>query len=694
MEDVIEQNLETQSDLDQWYEMAYSAKKTGDIKQAIKISEKALKTAKGLKDKKWIKQFDSLHSDVKETYLVKKHDNYIKKAEKEEEVFYNNEKAVHYYKKAKKNLNKLFKLGKNEAKIRKQIQTLEKKISKLNKLEEGNNNEAELKKQIQTLEQRIQDLNKTKEVKSITKGLKKQIKELDNKVDKLKPFKDPETSSGDEYFYTDKKPQEAPEVKDVIQRLDKESNKPKLRGVPKRLKKPKVPNKQIDMEEEEALRDEKIQEKSTQGANDIISGFLDDDPQEKKVKIKRSKASVLQKQRNGLKAERLEDRQLRRLEGEIKTIVKESNFKILPKKLRLTKHISEEVNLIAVKVIHADELTDLILIFPIKICNLKGSLQIYEKEIQYIPAQDNLDLDESKESILLGPNIKPLQDSQNNIFNNLIEEGSLFKFLKRYLKINISAEKTITNKRLFFRSAQLQYKILIEPILISENVPRFGEKWVKYPYQKETNFHYIETERLSELLEFLEKKYELIETYSEQKSPINTYFGALDKLTTDVRLLSIPLMIYGIITSMVLVFQNIPVFISLLYAGIGGLTLYGIGVSLLYLKYYKQRIEIIKDFKIPYYKKSIDLRDSDISDISDTISTEWLDQFLYEIYGKEPRFNEAVKLIEREKTDFIKKKRQTKDLFEDDEVDEKHFPFKKDDNKEEIYDKYSSFLED
>jgi hypothetical protein len=120
MADVTNFSLNKEWDLNFIYDMAKQARSSGEFKQSIKLSERGLEEAKKADDKNMVFKFDSFHSEIIETYLKRKIERYTKRANLEENI-YRYEKALHFFKKTKKNLNKLYKLGKNEVKIRKQL---------------------------------------------------------------------------------------------------------------------------------------------------------------------------------------------------------------------------------------------------------------------------------------------------------------------------------------------------------------------------------------------------------------------------------------------------------------------------------------------------------------------------------------------------------------------------------------------
>lgn len=391
---------------------------------------------------------------------------------------------------------------------------------------------------------------------------------------------------------------------------------------------------------------------------------------------------------------------VRQLTKKVEENLKSSGYYVIPKNSPLTRRLMNEIDVLALKVVHIGEDLDEIIILPVEVCNLKGSLVISEdkaSKFDYRPSKKKLRLPDKAKNILVAPNVDKLARSQKSVFRDLTNEGSLFKFFKRYLKMNISVEKTKTNKRLFFRFGQVQYKILIDPILVCQSETYSREKVVPYPYLKSSNLHAIKLDLLPELVEFLEKKYAMIESYSHQESPINSYFNGVSKFMADVRLYSVPFIAFGFIFLLAFVFQAhsiLQVLIALGYAAIG---IYSAILLFLYVKFSKRKSELTKEFNTPYYQKPVNVDETDLLMISEEFSNELMEQFIYECFGKDAKFD-VVSRIEREKVKKIipetksRKNDQFSNFLEEDKVVQK-IPAAKS-LRDRLIEKYSSFLED
>jgi len=357
------------------------------------------------------------------------------------------------------------------------------------------------------------------------------------------------------------------------------------------------------------------------------------------------------------------------------------------------KNIFKDIDLLGVKIIQVNEFLDLLLLVPVKINLIKGSLIVSEDSVEYNFSQETGKRYNRTITTLLNANLDKITQSQETIFNELISEGNLFQFFRKYLKLNISIEKTITNKKLFFRAGPLQYKVLIEPVIINQGHVGLIEKVLPFAYQKYRNLHIIELENLSELLPYLEKKYYLIETQPDQETSINRYFKATGSLMEEVRLYSIPFIGFGIIFAFALLSQIpelVQVFMNL---GFGLIIIYGLVVGYLYYKFYRKKTIIQQEFHTPYYQKSLELDETSLILINEEFSPELMVQFSYECLGKNVPFPLISQLEKNRAEDLLTKKKVTAEIKKGEFFEST--PKASDSKiKDKLISKYGSFLED
>ena len=358
-------------------------------------------------------------------------------------------------------------------------------------------------------------------------------------------------------------------------------------------------------------------------------------------------------------------------------------------------NIFQGIDLLGAKLIKVNEFLDLLLLIPIKINTLKGPLIVSENSVEYNFSQEEGSRFNRTITTLHKANLDKITQSQEAIFKELVSEGKLFQFFQKYLKLNISVEKTITSKRLFFRAGALQYKILIEPVFINQGEVGLIEKVLPFAYQKSSNLHIIERNDLSELLPYLEQKYYLIETQQEQETSITKYFKATNSLMEELRLYSIPFIGFGIIFACTLLSQVPELILVFMNVGFGLIIIYSVVVGYLYYKFYNKKRIIQEEFRTPYYQQSPELDETSLILINEEFSPEWMAQFSYECLGKNIPFP-LISQLEHNRTEDLRTNRdgpteiEKEEFFEPPSAPQESDPKMKD----KLNSKFSSFLED
>ena len=381
-------------------------------------------------------------------------------------------------------------------------------------------------------------------------------------------------------------------------------------------------------------------------------------------------------------------------------ILQELNFHII-EKVRLLKDLSMNSDLIALKIVHANEFLDLIFILPIKLNMLKGGLRISNEQVKYIPLDEKFKENGSSFRLLLDSTINDLGKVYNAMRDDLTNEGKLLNYLRKHLQVDISIEKSITKKNLFFRAGPLQYKILIEPILVCNNDVGFLEKLLPFPYLKDINLHIITEQKLHSFITYLEKKYSLYEEHSGQKSSLISYEESFDQFLQNGRKLSLPFIVFGFITLMLVIFQAFPILELVVNIGYALLGVYSTSLAYFYTKFFKTKLEIQTEFTTPYHQRQLKVDDPGLILIGEELTPELMDQFVFECIGKETNSPFIQKIEETHTKKRLEEKvRATKmkneNLFEERDLEENRESVGEDIPKEddEFINKYSSFLED
>ncbi|MFX0039578.1 MAG: helix-hairpin-helix domain-containing protein [Promethearchaeota archaeon] len=399
--------------------------------------------------------------------------------------------------------------------------------------------------------------------------------------------------------------------------------------------------------------------------------------------------------------------EIKELLQKIAKSLKLSDFNII-ERLPELRSIYTGIDLLGIKHVRVKEFVDLIYIIPIKIFSLNGSLIVSSEQIQYNS------VDQSEEADFRTGNIaqlylKALSQVTTTLYSNLNSEGPILQYISRYLSSNISLEKSITRKNLFFRSGPLQYKIFVEPVLISQNRVGFTEKVIPFAYQKNSNIHIVEYSKLGELIQFLDQKYFLIETFNEEKNAVILDCDATNKFMSDLRKYSMPYMVYGIILLFILLSQTYSALPILINLGYGIVSIYIVMVSYLYLKLNREKSALSQKFSTPYYQKNFNFEDGTLYLINEELSEQYMEQFVFECVGNAPELQFLNKLETVNAERFLSERLQHKRIEESNFFEQETpmnpinpdsiepTPRKEEQNsktKDKYIDKYSSFLED
>ncbi|KKM97923.1 hypothetical protein LCGC14_1163170 [marine sediment metagenome] len=304
-------------------------------------------------------------------------------------------------------------------------------------------------------------------------------------------------------------------------------------------------------------------------------------------------------------------------------------------KVRFLKGLSMNSDLIALKIIHANEFLDLILILPIKLNMLNGELKVSNKQVRYIPLNDKFKENGSSFRLLLNSTINDLGEVYNAMRGDLVNEGKLLSYLKRHLRVDISIESSMTKKKLFFRAGPLQYKIFIEPLLICNNEVRFMEKAIPFSYLKDVNLHIINEKRIPNFLTYLENKYSLLEEHGEQKGTLLLYEESFNQFLQNGKKLSLPFIGFGFILLLLVIFQALAMLELVVNIGYAMVGIYSTSLVYLYIKFFKTKLEVQTEFNTPIHQRQLNIDDSALILIGDELNHELMSQFVYECLGKD-----------------------------------------------------------
>ncbi len=392
---------------------------------------------------------------------------------------------------------------------------------------------------------------------------------------------------------------------------------------------------------------------------------------------------------------------LQQVEDKIRERLEELEFLIIEKNNHL-QDITSNIDILAVKYISHFEygkkikrtLSDLVIIIPIKISNLKGPLVVSLDAIKYTAIEGGNDFYNKSLPMSF---IDTLNTTKKAIQTNLLQKGSLFALFNEILPNTFSLRKTSTKKNLYFYSGGVQYEVLIEPLIISENSVGFAEKVLPFAYHKDSNIHVIQLAHFSEFLEYVEKKFCLIESYTKRQNLFTVQCDAANKLSKRLLfLLSFGCM--GLLYITVLFFQAYSILHFINNISFGALCLLGIISSYLLLGYFRHISYITHEFATPYYKRDLHLDNSSLKLINQRLTPTLMEQFSYECLGKNHGRKFIEKIEQENARNYLTNKivnRKVKEvaLFEDEDTPPKS-THRDTESKNGLKEKYSSFLED
>ncbi|MFW9987736.1 MAG: helix-hairpin-helix domain-containing protein [Candidatus Odinarchaeota archaeon] len=407
------------------------------------------------------------------------------------------------------------------------------------------------------------------------------------------------------------------------------------------------------------------------------------------------------------KGEMLSSEECKQLEDNVRAIFQEHGFIIIEKSPKPYELLSK-IDVLAIKLIsdwgyQEKEIyhSDLILIVPVKISPLEGSLIVSENNIEYHAVNKTSDFYTKSLPISY---LKELIITGQNIRFNLANKGILFTVFNNFCTNSLSLVRSYKKKNLYYRYDKNQCEILINPIILSKKKVGFTEKVIPFAYHTNSNVHILQVSRLSEILEYLEKKYILLESHIKKKSMKEVHYAAENKLRHQLKY-TWPFISLTFIYITIFIFHAYSILGLLNQFALWTTVLMGIVYGYIFRNYYKQKSIINREFNTPYLKRELNLDNSTLKIINQGLPSSLMEQFSYECLGKNPKFKVIHKVEQQNSQEFLharelKKKMEDTTFFEEDkEQQEKYNEHLPDipeisDDIQKLRKKYSSFLED
>jgi len=341
------------------------------------------------------------------------------------------------------------------------------------------------------------------------------------------------------------------------------------------------------------------------------------------------------------------------------------------------------VNVIAIKQLKVSEMLELLFILPIKLSPFTGTPILSQTHIDYEGTVKNDELSIKK---VLTTYLSKLSTICQVIVKDIMSSGQFSWKLQEFLKLDISIEKSVIFKKVLFRNGPLQYKILLEPLLVFPSTVGFLDKVIPFAYHKSSNIHVICISQLSQLLEFIERKYSLIEEFSDKEELTAEYDDARSDFIEKIRFFSIPIFCFGFLSLLIILFQGFFLLEFIKTLGFCIISLYLGVVGLIYFRYLKIKSTLFEKASLPYYRRTLD--DSTLILISEQLSTELMAQFSYECIDTTVK-TQVISQLEEARAEDLYTKSKIREVVKNDKFFEGDSA-----QKEKIIRKYSSFLEE
>lgn len=422
---------------------------------------------------------------------------------------------------------------------------------------------------------------------------------------------------------------------------------------------PKIHEEYVDFEDEQVVKEEDTYYETPEIPEVAIRSPKLSFIEEKPLNVKQGDIQPFQKPKT-IQDEKLDISERQTMESHIVQMFQTYDYNII-RAIPHLKEIFTHADVVAVKKVEFNDVLDFIIIIPLKVNTLKGELQVSNETIKYVPGHQQFKENGSAFKMLLDSYFDTIQECHRTIHHDLANKGNFHSYLKRHFGINLSIKKTLTRKNLFFIEGNMELKVFIEPVLLSQNDVGFLEKDIPFAYLPDLNLHVINQSNLADLVHFIEQKYTLLETHRKQNHSLISYNESYDQFLKRSTILSIPFIGFGIILLFLIVFQSFETLKFLLNIGYALLGIFFISIPFFYMKVLKPRLEIQAEFSKPHYKIKPLLDETSLVLINEKFSPEMMAQFGYECLGK-GHHSKIIAQIEQDqiKESIDQKRLQTK----------------------------------
>ncbi|TXT61056.1 MAG: hypothetical protein BAJALOKI2v1_50024 [Promethearchaeota archaeon] len=313
-----------------------------------------------------------------------------------------------------------------------------------------------------------------------------------------------------------------------------------------------------------------------------------------------------------------------------KILKKHQYHQIYPGRERLLAY--QDIDLFLIRKIETSEESNCILINPIIFLDINCPIFVSEERIK-------TQINEIRRKDIENQINEFDQCIKTKLEEDLSSKGELFQWIKTKMFPDLCIRRTLMKKPLFYFSDKKSINVHVEPILLISREVRSTDKVIPFTFLKKFGLYLLEEEDLINLVTYLDEKYRAYDHIRETDTSLNKYIRLSNNLSRNLRIISIPFLLWGLI---LLIFK---VFFIFDVIGLYSLIYPSLILSYILFSYcfyqYKRGIKEIKDyFLASLYELPLTIKRSSFYLISERLKQPFLEQFIYEF---EDRIEQKVK---------------------------------------------------
>ncbi|MBY9003440.1 MAG: hypothetical protein KGD73_05675 [Candidatus Lokiarchaeota archaeon] len=378
--------------------------------------------------------------------------------------------------------------------------------------------------------------------------------------------------------------------------------------------------------------------------------------------------------------------------------IKDQQFHEIPLNIHEMREFRRGIDNFGCKIITVSNNKRLIMLIPLKFLPSRNPLMVSEmKVLKPVGESESSSLQYIQDSIAEA-HARQLKKVSDAMFDSFTNGGTLYNLISSYLGLDAIVQKGFKQKPLFMASGEVEYEIIIDPILVTNNSVFSIEKTIPFPYQKSSNLHIVKLERLEELMEYLEQKHALLATQDSSSNALVEQLKMKNIFYKNIKNYSLPFLVFGGLFSLFLLMQMgdlVRLFISL---GFALIFIYGGAIMLVLYRYFQTSNEMTIDFKTPHHEKRVELPNEDLILINEEFSEEWMAQLEHEVNKKVDTLNKNKFTTFRIRKSTIEPKNEQDSMIDNEIQLDVETEFERDQDLNTLDDpvlsKYRSFLDD